>query len=307
MATPARPLDPVEEASRWVIRQSGQRLDAETHAAFEAWYRADARHAAAYDRLSRLWRRMGEIDRGKLAKRPARKLRATAMLALLAAAFAGWFGSTDPNAQADYTADAGVRRITLPDGSIAVLDAHAALALDYADGRRQVRLLQGRAQFEPVPRQSGMAPFSVITRDASATALGTRFTVDLQRDGTRVAVQAHQVAVRCLPCADDQGVTLSAGEAVEVSRSGIKRGVQAGTAPPGWTRGLLSFDDVPLQTAADALARYSGKHILVMGNAAKAQRVSGTANVADAARALELLLAQTPVRITRLPGLLILR
>jgi transmembrane sensor len=62
-----------------------------------------------------------------------------------------------------------------------------------------------------------------------------------------------------------------------------------------------------LQTAAQTLARYSGKHIMLMGDAARAQRVSGTANVADARRALELLLAQTPVRVTDLPGLLILR
>ncbi|MFY0480183.1 FecR family protein [Achromobacter marplatensis] len=307
MATRARPLDPVEEASRWVIRQSGQRLDDASHAAFEAWYRADARHAAAYDRLSRLWRRMGEIDRGKLTKRPARTLRATAMLALLTAAFAGWFGSTDPWSHADYAADAGLRHITLPDGSMVVLDAHSALALNYADGRRQVRLLRGRAQFEPTPRQPGMAPFSVITRDASATALGTRFTVDLVNGGTRVAVQAHQVAVRCLPCADEQGLTLSAGEAAEVSPAGVKPEAQAGTAQPTWPRGLLSFNDVPLQAAVDALARYSAKHILVMGEAAKAQRVSGTALVADPQQALELLLAQTPVRVTELPGLLILR
>ena len=302
-----RPGDPVEEASRWVIRQSGQRLDDAEHAAFEAWYRADARHAAAYERLSRLWRRMGEIDRGKLNKRPTRKLRATAMLALLTAAFAGWFGSSSPTQQADYEAGAGILALTLPDGSSVVLDAHSALALDYTDGRRQVRLLAGRAQFEPAPRQDGMAPFSVLTRDASATALGTRFTVDLQDDGTRVAVQAHQVAVHCLPCFEDQSVTLSAGEAVDVSEAGIKRSAETDAASPGWTRGLLSFDDVPLQTAAQTLARYSGKHIMVMGDAARAQRVSGTANVADARRALELLLAQTPVRVTDLPGLLILR
>ena len=93
----------------------------------------------------------------------------------------------------------------------------------------------------------------------------------------------------------------------EVSPAGVKREAEAGTASPGWTRGLLSFDDVPLQTAADALARYSAKHILVVGEAAKTQRVSGTALVADPQRALELLLAQTPVRVTELPGLLILR
>jgi len=92
-----------------------------------------------------------------------------------------------------------------------------------------------------------------------------------------------------------------------VSKAGVKHHAEAGTASPGWTRGLLSFDDVPLPAAVQALARYSGKHIVVMGDAARAQRVSGTANVADTRRALELLLAQTPVQVTDLPGLLLLR
>ncbi|WMD21361.1 FecR domain-containing protein [Achromobacter seleniivolatilans] len=301
------PADPTEEASRWVILKSGQHLDDDAHAAFEAWHRADARHAAAYDRLSRLWRRMGEIDRGKLAKRPARKLRATVMLTLLAATFAGWFGSTRPELQADYLTTASLRQISLPDGSIVVLDAHSALALNFADGRREVRLLAGRALFEPVPRQPGMAAFSVVTGDATATALGTRYTVERLEGKTRVSVLEHQVEVGCLPCTEAQHATLSAGEAVDVSAAGITRQTQAGAATPGWSRGLLSFDDVPLQSAADELARYTGKTILVMSDAAKAQRVSGTANVADPQRALELLLAQTPVRVTNLPGLLILR
>ncbi|MCG2601344.1 MAG: DUF4880 domain-containing protein, partial [Achromobacter sp.] len=65
-----------EQASRWVIRHSGQPLDAQTQAEFDTWYHADPRHAAAYDRLARVWRRMGEIDRGKLTVRPPRKRRA---------------------------------------------------------------------------------------------------------------------------------------------------------------------------------------------------------------------------------------
>ena len=61
-----------EQASRWVVRRSGQPLAPEAQAEFDAWYQADIRHAEAYDRLARIWRRMGDIDQARLAKRPAR-------------------------------------------------------------------------------------------------------------------------------------------------------------------------------------------------------------------------------------------
>ncbi|WP_143218619.1 FecR/PupR family sigma factor regulator, partial [Achromobacter xylosoxidans] len=78
MAIPG-PRSTQEEASHWVVRHSGQGMDAQAQAEFEAWYRADASHADAYERLARLWRRMGEIERGKLlAPRRARKRGAAA-------------------------------------------------------------------------------------------------------------------------------------------------------------------------------------------------------------------------------------
>ncbi|WP_459668680.1 FecR/PupR family sigma factor regulator, partial [Achromobacter xylosoxidans] len=70
-----------EQASRWVIRRSSQPLDPQAQAEFDAWYHADPRHAAAYERLARVWRRMGEIDRGKLAARPPHKRRTALALA----------------------------------------------------------------------------------------------------------------------------------------------------------------------------------------------------------------------------------
>ncbi|MNQ65690.1 hypothetical protein D3C85_801530 [compost metagenome] len=58
---------------------------------------------------------------------------------------------------------------------------------------------------------------------------------------------------------------------------------------------------------AAQLSRYTAKHIIVLGESARGVRVSGTASVGDPKRALALLLAQTKVEITDLPGLLILR
>lgn len=104
-----------EQASRWVIRHSGQPLDAQTRAEFDAWYRADPRHAAAYDRLARIWRRMGEIDCGKLAIRPPRKRRSALALALVTAAGMTAYCLRDFQPDADYASGTQPLRVALPE------------------------------------------------------------------------------------------------------------------------------------------------------------------------------------------------
>lgn len=296
-----------EEASRWVVRHSGQGMDAQAQAEFEAWYRADASHAAAYERLARLWRRMGEIERGKLlAPRRAHKRGAAAALVLLAA-WPAWQLLRTVHPDADYTTGAEVRRVALPDGSSATLDADSAIAIDFAPGKREVRLLAGRALFTAAPRAPGGPDFTVVTPDASAAALGTRYVVAREAGGTRVAVYEHRVAVHCLVCQDDAALALDPGQEAAVSATGITRFAAPQEPAPDWSQGLLAFNDVALPEAAARLSRYGGKHILVLGETARRLRVSGIASIGDPKRALELLLAQARVGITELPGLLILR
>lgn len=302
-----RPQAATEEASRWVVRAGGQPLDAQAQAEFDAWYHADASHAAAYDRLVRVWRRMGEIDRGKLAARPARKRRTALALALLAATGLAWHTLQDFHPGADYASGAEVLRVALPDGSTAVLDAHSAIAIDFSPGKRDVRLLAGQALFNAAPRGADGPAFSVATPDASATALGTRYSVARGADGTRVTVYQHRVAVECLACADGQSLILDPGQSAVVSAAALTPGDGPKENAPDWSQGLLAFNNASLPDAAAQLSRYTGKHILVLGDRAQRTRVSGTANIADPKRALALLLAQTKVKITDLPGLLILR
>lgn len=163
-----------EQASRWVIRHSGQPLDAQTRAEFDAWYRADPRHAAAYDRLARIWRRMGEIDCGKLAIRPPRKRRSALALALVTAAGMTAYCLRDFQPDADYASGTQPLRVALPDGSRAILDAHSAIAVDFGPGKREVRLLSGQALFEATPRGADGPAFMVVTADASASSPSTR-------------------------------------------------------------------------------------------------------------------------------------
>ncbi|NMU93837.1 DUF4880 domain-containing protein, partial [Achromobacter ruhlandii] len=191
-----------EQASRWVIRHSGQPLDAQAQAEFDAWYQADPRHAAAFDRLARVWRRMGEIDRGKLAARPPRKRRTLLTLAVVTATGMALYSLRDFQPGADYASGTQPLRVALPDGSRAILDAHSAIAVDFGPGKREVRLLSGQALFEASPRGADGPAFTVVTANASATALGTRYTVARDADATRITVYTHQVAVQCLACAD---------------------------------------------------------------------------------------------------------
>ncbi|NMU93908.1 iron dicitrate transport regulator FecR, partial [Achromobacter ruhlandii] len=116
-----------------------------------------------------------------------------------------------------------------------------------------------------------------------------------------------RVAVHCLASAAAQARTLQPAPRTAVPPAGLVLAPAPRESAPAWSEGLLAFNDTALPEAAAQLARYTGKRIVVMGELARGTRVSGTAGIADPKRALDLLLAQTKVRITDLPGLLILR
>ena len=135
-----------------------------------------------------------------------------------------------------------------------------------------MRLLAGRALFEAAPAAQGGPAFTVTTPDASATALGTRYTVERQEHGTRVAVYEHRVQVHCRICADDRADILDSGDSVQVSADGIVRVASSSEAAPDWSQGLLSFNDVALPAAAAQLTCYTSKRVLVL--AGRAMRAS---------------------------------
>lgn len=295
----------LQAASQWVVKLSDTECDSDTYAAFEAWYHARAEHAAAFDRLSKVWGTLGRVQPDQLGAKPRSVARSVAGGLLSLALVAGLLGGSDfeaPDLRATYRAE----RVALPDGSIATLDAGSALRIDYAAGRRDIVLLRGRALFEVRPRRPGEAAFRVRTDQGTATALGTRFDVTRAASGMRVQVYEHDVAILCTVCRPAQAMTLSAGEAAHLQDGSWQRDAGAATPAPAWSQGLLRLDDVSLPQAIERLQPYSGRRILVVG-AARNLRVSGTVSTADAERALAFLLARQPVQTYTLPGMLVLR
>jgi len=155
--------------------------------------------------------------------------------------------------------------VTLPDGSVAELNAGSALR--YRAGLRgrlglpaSVRdvALDGEAFFDVVP---SITPFEVRTREARVTVLGTRFLVRArsdEREGTRVAVESGRVRVTPQGASRDSAVVLLAGQGTVVGRGvatpepATAVGVERLTL---WRRGGFALVDQPLDAIVRELER----------------------------------------------------
>ncbi|EPL8686531.1 TPA: FecR family protein, partial [Pseudomonas aeruginosa] len=99
---------------------------------------------------------------------------------------------------ADHATGKGeVRILRLVDGSEVELDAQSAIDVAYDSRERRVRLLEGSAIFRAAPRAGRETrPFVVESAGGSTRALGTRFLVSRNDDGSvQVGVLEHRVAV----------------------------------------------------------------------------------------------------------------
>lgn len=317
--------DPVkDQALDWFIRLQEER-DPETLAEFEAWRRSDPRRDEAYARLSEMHgmpalRRATESDAKKLgleAPAPAslndRKKRKTrpwisaapgiaAVLLLLV----GW--QQAPGIilrwQSDYMTTTGERNtITLPDGSTATLNTSTAIAIDFADGRRRVSLLEGEAFFDV--RHDPSRPFIVAGQFAQVEVKGTAF--DVRTDSEQDTVVLERGSVEVSRQADH--ALLQPGQMIVARATGLSGVVGADMDQSlAWRDGRIVFRDRPFRAALSDLERYYNGRVVLMTDRASSRQVSGHYRIDDPDAAIRTLARSAGVDVTRLPGgILILR
>jgi transmembrane sensor len=307
-ALPARAL---EQASRWVARQGADDYDATAEADFAAWYGAAPENARAYEQICRLWGTLGQVQRQRLKPAKGRRhaVAGAVSLALLLGSLS-WLPEWWLAARADHVAALGNNRhIDLADGSRVILESGSALRVRLSQEGREVELLRGRALFEVArqPRGESFAPFSVAVGDTRATALGTRYQVEKLEGETVVTVLESRVAVRCGDCLDGrQETVLGPGDMARV----VNGSLETTPAPAGadaWSDGMLAFDRQPFAVAAGQLQRYLPQKVVLLSQAARQERVSGTVDPARPEAALDLLATSAGLQVIRLPGLLLVR
>ncbi|MDR9750664.1 FecR family protein [Pseudomonas sp. SZMC_28357] len=281
---------------------SGSPLEREE---FAKWHAAHEEHARA-------WRQLGMLDqRFSVASGPARaallqsrdgirqRVRklgsgaASLMLALGLALFVGdrylplgyWL--------ADQRTDTGEQRtLHLADGTVINLNTHSAVDVRFDDKTRRIILQAGEILVETGHNDS--RPFIVETREGRMRALGTRFLVKREEEGTRLSVLKSAVAAR--PEADPKEQILQEGQQVLLRKNGLGPLVTLNPGADAWTRGMLVVDNARLGDLVHELSRYRRGHLGVSPQVADL-RITGSFPLHDTDLALAALLPTLPVQI----------
>lgn len=267
-----------QQAAEWFARLRSD-ADAQTRIDFARWRAADPAHAAAYARIESLW--SDPEFAAALFAGPATSVRrsrwlyrvaAAACLALGLGSLLQVSGARDA-VLADHAAGSGLpQRISLADGSQLLLDAGAAIDIDYSAAARRVILRRGRVLANVQPDTA--RPFTVAAGAITAQALGTVYSVARNDGAVAVAVREGEVLVT----AGHEGRVLQAGQRLATA-GGQAHPVAAGDF--AWAENRLVFADRPLGEVLAELDRYWPGLIWIRGDELAALPVSGSYHLKD--------------------------
>ncbi|WP_169805646.1 FecR family protein [Novosphingobium rosa] len=307
MPAPEPTRDIVEAAAQWLAHlESGEANEADNRA-YLSWRDAHPAHALAIQRMGGLAASIEQhdaVERETLRRLllPPRRRIGGAVLGLGLLIGAGLLVRHSAPYQvllADERTPIGVtRRVSLADDSRITLSTDSAVALDRDSNRQHIRLLQG--ELLAVVARQHHAPFTVVTSDGTAEAMGTEFTVRKDASGTEVAVISSHVRVCPAGHHADACLILGPGQRARLAGS---RALPLSAIAPGdagaWSEGWLPVEDRPLIDVLDDFNRWRQQPIRFDRDELAGLRVSGVFPLSATDRALDNLAQSQPILIDR--------
>ncbi|QJI38440.1 FecR domain-containing protein [Pseudomonas sp. ADAK13] len=303
-------IDPLilGEAADWMVQlQSGSATD-EDRRAIAQWQGRSAQHAQAWQRAEAI---LGDFNTvpaaiaGETLKRIGRKKplgRRQALGLLLAAGPATWLAYRQLPWQqwtADqHTAIGEQKNLTLPDGTRLLINTGSSLNIAFSEQVRRIELLKGEVLITTA-KDAAHRPFIVQTRHGTARALGTRFSVRVGEQRSRVAVT--EGAVELLPEHASQGVIVKAGEQGAFSADGVAAVEPLDVSALTWENGMLLAQHMRLADLLDELGRYRAGMLRCHDSVANLT-VSGAFSLRDTDASLHLLQETLPVKVSSVTG-----
>lgn len=318
------PSSLVNQAEHWVVRLASGAITTQEMVQFEAWLAASADHRAAFDRERSLWQSlegqeaafasMQVPQRRRSARRSdgrswLRRHPVKTVLAAIAASLVLLLAAPDAiiRLRADAIADVGATHsLTLPDGSAAILDSGAAVAVHFDKNERRIELLRGQAWFDV--KHGDARPFRVAALDGVTEDIGTAFEVSQRDDIVQVGVTDG--VVRVSSPAGGKGTIVRQLGRVLYARGGPVEGMAPAspTEIAAWRRGLIVIQNRPIGEAIAEVARYRPGMTINFADTSGTAPVSGVFRVDAPDEALQTLASMGGLRITSLPtGIAILR
>lgn len=311
--------DALDQAAEWQIRLLE---DPRVHDEFQRWLAADAAHREAWLRMRQLWNALESVTPPvdladnipvKASTAPRRRTARRCKQLALACAMAGLAILLGPRVslylQSDYrTGVAESREVVLSDGSRITLGADSAIRV-VQDSQRRVELLKGQAYFQVAPDPA--RPFVARAGDLAVSVLGTAFDLEMDRDGTEVALEHGQVQAE--NATRSRGLKISErllpGDRLRVDwQAGtVQRSRMDPRQVAAWRAHSLYVEDLAVSDIVARLERHTGGWILVPDEQLRQRRISGVFDLRDPGRALTALAEALNVPARRIaPGLSLL-
>ncbi|MFQ6573665.1 FecR domain-containing protein [Pseudomonas sp. UM16] len=294
----------LDAAIAWQLCLDSGSGSAHERAEFDRWHAASEEHARAWMQLGMLDQRFsaaaGPARQALLQSRAGlrqrvRKLGGSVASLTLVVGLLGWasaYQSVGYWLADQRTATGEQRSLRLTDGTLISLDTHSAVDIRFDGEERLIVLHEGEISIETGHKDD--RPFVVATEDGRMRALGTRFLVKLEDQGTRLSVLQSAVAAKPQDSGDEQ--ILHEGQQVLMSQDqlGQIEGLRSGA--DAWTRGMLVVDNVRLADLVEELSRYRTGYLGVAPEVANL-RITGSFPLNDSDLALTSLLPTLPVQI----------
>ena len=302
------------EAADWILCNGDPNQSPADRARFKEWLDRDPENCRTYSAAERL---MGDARRAIQSDPALTNIKVkpqgagkpiTATLLVAALATSAFFALDGPmRLQADVIAGTDEMPVlTLEDGSEVQLNASSAIAVDFTDKRRTIRLLHGQAFFQVA--HAPERPFTVVAGTASVTALGTAFDVRYGNAGTEVTVTKNAVQIE-FDGGRTSALRVNQGEQAiyDYAKKQTTVAPVDGLVALAWKRGQIAVDNAPLSYVVEEMNRHFHGRIVVAGAALADRRVSGTIKVADTDDALAFVTKALGVKATRLGPLIVIR
>jgi len=307
------------QAGEWLAAHRAGPLDAAEQRAFYAWLTASPVHIEEYLGVAALARHLpaaaddpempleailervrAEAESARLetasllssvltlSRAPRRWLWAAVPAALALIGFALWWSADRVVTHRYATRHGELRSWRLGDDSMLRLNTDTSVTIRFSRSERLVEVERGEALFEVAHVAS--APFRVVAGTASATAVGTAFSVYREASSTLVTVVQGRVAISVAGRSSGM-VTVAGGEQVRV-RDGDPPGpvtpadVERSTA---WLHRQIVFEREPLAMVAAEFNRYSALPIEIETPALRALLITGIFSVDDTETFLDFL------------------
>ncbi|MBS1566867.1 MAG: FecR domain-containing protein, partial [Bacteroidetes bacterium] len=231
----------------------------------------------------------------------------TSVLILALAGSVVWYAQrkTQPLLSEVVTRFGEIKRITLPDGSLVVLNANSVMRLpqNWSNTEDRQVWLEGEAYFEVAKKPSTHQKFVVHAPMVDVQVLGTRFNVNTRRRQSIVSLEEGRVQLVV------QGVVkevverskgkstfqLAPGETaiIDTAKEAVINENKEVVFHSGWSRNEFHFDHTPLSQVAGMIEDVYGYKMQYADTSYMSRNISGdlrAANINEFVRVLEVAL-----------------